>query len=99
MTFHLCEEDWNQLKSRGLIWFSCIEWTTIAALPSKKLPLEVIECNEIFLGDERVTNEGRVDPVQTFGLFSGQCFNIVELGNVKGHTLKVHVKLLSLIHI
>ena len=92
MTFHMCEEDWNQLKSRGLMWFSCIELITVVALSSTKLPLEVIECHKIFLGDERVKNRGRVDPVQTFGLFSVQSFNIVESNNVSGHTLKVHVK-------
>ena len=93
VTFHLLEEDWNQLKSSGLMWFSSFELITVAALSSAKFPLEVIKCHKIFFGDERVKNRGHVDPVQTFGLFSVQLFNIVEANNVNGHTLKVHVKL------
>ena len=93
--FHLREQDWDQLKSRGLMWFSCLELITVASLSSTKIPLEVIECHKIFLGDERVKNIGQVDPIQTFGLFSVQLFNIEEANNVNGNTLKVHVKLFS----
>ena len=91
VTFHLREQDWEQIKSQGLMWFSSLELVTVAGLSSLKFPHEVIECDKIFLGDERVENRGHVDPVQTFGLFSVQLFNIVEANNVNGHTLKVHV--------
>ena len=87
MTFHLREKDWNQLKSRGMMWFSAV-----AASFRAKFPVELIECHKIFLGDERVKNGGRVDPVQTFGLFSVQSFDIVKSNEVNGPTLKVHVK-------
>ncbi|XP_067033885.1 uncharacterized protein [Acropora muricata] len=89
VTFHLREQDWDQLKSRGLMWFSSLELITVASLSSTKIPLEVIECHKIFLGDERVNNIGQVDPIQTFGLFSVQLFNIEEANNVYGNTLKV----------
>ena len=91
VTFHLREQDWDQIKSRGLMWFSPLELVTVAGLSSTDFPLEAIECNKIFLGDKRVENRGHVDPVQTFGLFSVQLFNIVEANNVNGHALKVHV--------
>ena len=77
VTFHLRERDWNQLKSRGWMWFS-----------SREL-IKVIECQRIFLGDERVKKIGRVDPVQTFGLFSVQPFSIVESSEATGHILRV----------
>ncbi|XP_068748432.1 uncharacterized protein [Montipora capricornis] len=77
VTFHLRERDWNQLKSRGWMWFS-----------SREL-IKVIECQRIFLGDERVKKIGRVDPVQTFGLFSVQPFTIVESSEATGHILRV----------
>ena len=93
VTFHLREQDWDQLKSRGLMWFSSLELITVASLSSTKIP--VIECHKIFLGDERVNNIGQVDPIQTFGLFSVQLFNIEEANNVNGNTLKVHVKVFS----
>ncbi|XP_044174005.1 uncharacterized protein LOC114974698 [Acropora millepora] len=89
VTFHLREQDWDQLNSRGLMWFSSLELITVASLSSTKIPLEVIECHKIFLGDERVKNIGQVDPIQTFGLFSVQLFNIEEANNVYGNTLKV----------
>ena len=91
VTFHLREQDWDQIKSHGLMWLSSLELVTVAGLSSLNFPLEVIECNRIFLRDERVENRGHVDPVQTFGLFSVQLFNIVEANNVNAHTLKVHV--------
>ena len=87
VTFHLREKDWNQLKSRGLMWFSAV-----AASSAAKFPLEVVECHQIFLGDERVKNRGRVDPVQTFGLFSVQSFDIEESNDGNGPSLNVHVK-------
>ena len=95
VTFHLREQDWEQIKSRGLMWFSPLELVIMAGLSSTHFALEARECNKIFLGDERVENRGHVDPVQTFGLFSVQLFNIVETNNVNDHTLKVHVKLFS----
>ena len=93
--FQLPEQDWDQLKSRGLMWFSSLELITVASLSSTKIPLEVLQCHKIFLGDERVKNIGQVDPIQTFGLFSVQLFNIEKANNVNGNTLKVHVKLFS----
>ena len=93
--FHRCEQDWDQLKSRGLMSFSSLELITVASLSSPKIPLEVIEYHKLFLGDERVKNRGQVDPIQTFGLFSVQLLNIVEANNAKGQTLKVHVKVFS----
>ena len=95
VTFHLREQDWDQLNSRGLMWFSSLELITVASLSSTKIPLEVIECHKIFLGDERVKNIGQVDPIQTFGLFPVQLFNIEEANNVYGNTLKVHVKVFA----
>ncbi|XP_068748435.1 uncharacterized protein [Montipora capricornis] len=76
-TFHLCEKDWNQLKSRGWMWFSSCEF------------FEVIECHKIFLGDGRVKNIGRVDPVQIFCLNSEQSFNIVDSNESSANILKV----------
>ena len=76
VTFHLREEDWNELYCSSKMWIS-----------SREL-IEVIICEPVSLGDETVKSVQRVDPVETFGLFARQTFTVVE-SNEKCQVLKV----------
>ena len=76
VTFHLREEDWNELYCSSKMWIS-----------SREL-IEVIICEPVSLGDETVKSVQRVDPVETFGLFARQTFTVVE-SNEKCQALKV----------
>lgn len=64
VTFHLRERDWNELKSNSWMWISS----------SYLVP--VINCEDVRLGDEIVESVSRIDPVEKFGLFSVQTFNV-----------------------
>ena len=66
VTFHLREKDWNELKSNSKMWISSNDM------------IPVIERETISLGDENYVSVRRVDPVQTFGLFSVQIFTAGE---------------------
>ncbi|XP_027036472.1 uncharacterized protein LOC113665018 [Pocillopora damicornis] len=57
VTFHLREEDWNELHCSSKIWIS-----------SREL-IKVITCEPVSLADDTVKSVQRVDPVETFGLF------------------------------
>ena len=76
VTFHLREEDWNELHCSSKIWISSRELT------------KVITCEPVSLADETVKSVQRVDPVETFGLFARQTFTVVE-SNEKCQVLKV----------
>ena len=75
VTFHLREEDWNELHS-SKIWIS-----------SREL-INVITCEPVSLADDTVKSVQRVDPVETFGLFARQTFTVME-SNEKCQVLKV----------
>ena len=66
VTFHLREKDWNELKSNSWMWISSNDLT------------QVINREEVPLGNESVKVVGRVDPVDKFGLFSVQTFTVRE---------------------
>ena len=83
VTFHLREEDWNELYCSSKMWIS-----------SREL-IEVIICEPVSLGDETVKSVQRVDPVETFGLFARQTFTVVE-SNEKCQALKVKCAILDL---
>ncbi|RMX52214.1 hypothetical protein pdam_00019209 [Pocillopora damicornis] len=55
VTFHLREEDWNELHCSSKIWIS-----------SREL-IKVITCEPVSLADDTVKSVQRVDPVETFG--------------------------------
>ena len=76
VTFHLREEDWNELHCSSKIWISSRELT------------KVITCEPVSLADETVKSVQRVDPVETFGLFARQTFTVME-SNEKCQVLKV----------
>ena len=78
VTFHLRERDWKCLKSRSQMW-----------LASHDFIQRIAEQEVILLGDENVESIRRVDPVQTFGLFSVQKFAEVEPAKGSGQILKV----------
>ncbi|XP_022803178.1 uncharacterized protein LOC111340580 isoform X2 [Stylophora pistillata] len=63
-TFHLSEEDWNELNCSSTLRISSRE--------------AVIDHKPVRLGDETVKSVKRVDPVETFGLFASQTFTVVE---------------------
>ena len=76
VTFHLREEDWNELHCSSKIWIS-----------SREL-IKVITCEPVSLADDTVKSVQRVDPVETFGLFARQTFTVME-SNEKCQVLKV----------
>ena len=78
VTFHLCEEDWNELRCSSTMWISSSDIIT------------VINREPVSLGDETVRSVERVDPVETFGLFSVQTFTVME-SNENCQVLKVNV--------
>ena len=53
VTFHLREEDWNELHCSSKIWIS-----------SREL-IKVITCEPVSLADETVQSVQRADPVET----------------------------------
>ena len=78
VTFHLREKDWKELKSNSWMWISS----------SYLVP--VIDCEDVRLGDEVVESVSRVDPVEKFGLFSVQTFNVTGF-NQNDHVIKVRL--------
>ena len=76
VTFHLREEDWNELHYSSTISVSSRDF------------VKFIICQPVSLGDETVKSVQRVDPVETFGLFARQTFTVVE-PNEKCQVLKV----------
>ena len=64
VTFHLRERDWNELNSNSRIWIS------------SSYLVSVINCEDVRFGDEIVESISRIDPVEKFGLFSVQTFNV-----------------------
>ncbi|KAL9951373.1 hypothetical protein ACROYT_G044026 [Oculina patagonica] len=76
VTFHLREKDWNELKSNSWMWTSSTDL------------IQVINREEVRLGDDTVKSVARVDPVDTFGLFSVQTFTVSEF-NENCQILKV----------
>jgi hypothetical protein len=68
VTFHLLEKDWNDIKGKS--------WLKIVSNNLKP----VITSEPVFLGNEGVVLSARqVDPVETFGLFSVQTFDVCSL--------------------
>ena len=76
VTFHLREEDWNELHYSSTISISSRDF------------VKFIICQPVSLGDETVKSVQRVDPLETFGLFARQTFTVVE-PNEKCQALKV----------
>ena len=76
VTFHLREEDWNELHCSSKIWISSRELT------------KVITCEPVSVATETVKSVQRVDPVETFGLFARQTFTVVK-SNENCQVLKV----------
>lgn len=68
VTFHLCEKDWDELKSTSRMWISTTDDD----------PFQVINREPVPLGDEIVKSVQVVDPLETFGLFSVQTFAVTE---------------------
>ena len=91
VTFHLCEKDWNELKSNS--------WMRI----SSSYLVPIINCEDVRLGDEIVESISQVDPVKKFGLFSAQTFTVAGFNesdqvikvSLKSHLISIIVCLLS----
>ena len=79
VTFHLSERDWNELKSNSWIWISS----------SYLVP--VINCEDVHLGDEIVESVSEIDPIEKFGLFSVQTFNVTGF-NENDKVIRVSLK-------
>jgi hypothetical protein len=68
VTFHLLEKDWNGFKDKS--------WLKVVSNNCEP----VITSEPVFLGEEGVVSSVRqVDPVETFGLFSVQTFDVCSL--------------------
>ncbi len=76
VTFHLREKDWNELKSKSLMWISSYDLNPI------------IKHETVRLGDEVVESARRVDPVEKFGLSAAQTYTVPE-SNKNCQVLKV----------
>ncbi|XP_022803173.1 uncharacterized protein LOC111340578 [Stylophora pistillata] len=76
VTFHLREEDWNELNCSSTISVSSREF------------ISLINCESVSFGNETVKSVKRIDPVETFGLSARQTFTVVE-SDEKCQVLKV----------
>ena len=80
VTFHISEKDWHELESNAFMWISSSDMNP------------VINRDLLFLGGETIERNQRVDPVEIFGLFSVQAFNVIET-NANCQVLKVALQL------
>ena len=71
VTFHLREKDWDELKSTSRMWMSSADDDLL-------FPFQVINREPVLLGGEIVKSARVVDPLETFGLFSVQNFEVTE---------------------
>lgn len=66
VTFHLRKKDWDELKSNAArMWIA-----------SSDLLAPVIQRDTIFLESDRVKAVEQIDPVEKFGLFAVQTFDV-----------------------